>query len=125
MKRFLILGVFTVAFATMSIQEASAWINSNFGLGLNWNWQSGGNSFCGGLFRDGQPCGPDMVPSHVPVYPRPCCCQAGVVQVPQIVCPPGAGAQAPLPGVGPGGPGGPVQAFRYSYRPAPGYYYGR
>lgn len=152
MKRFLILGALTVAFAAASYEQASAWINSNFGLGMNWSWQSGGNSILGGLWRDGQPCGPDFVPTHQPVYSnRPCCCQANVVQqvAPQVVCTPGCNGGPGGPGFAPGGPGfapggpgfapgvggpgfapapvaapaaAPAQAFRYSYRPS--YYYG-
>jgi len=122
MKRFLILGAVAVACVCASVHEASAWVNSNFGLGMNWSWQSGGNSLLCGLWRDGQPGGADFYPQHVPVYPRPTCCTAPapVPVAPQVFCPPGAGAPAPV------GPGGPIpgQAFRYSYRPSYSPYYG-
>jgi len=57
MKKILGLGLLAVCLA-MSERPASAWVNSKFGIGLNWNWQSGGNNFLWGLFRNGQPPGP-------------------------------------------------------------------
>ena len=65
MKKFLMIGVLALGILPLARQEASAWINHKFGVGLNWAWQSGGNSFGWGLFRGGQPPGPD----HGPAYP--------------------------------------------------------
>jgi len=122
MKRFLILGVFAIATATASIQEASAWINSNFGVGMNWGFQCGGNDFLCGLCRCGQPGAPDYYKQQVPVYPRPTCCTAPApVMPPQTICPPGAGGH----GLAAPGYPGPVQAFRPAYQPVGQYYYGR
>lgn len=57
-------------------QPACAWINSQFGIGMNWNYASGGNSFLCGAFRNGQPGGPERIKSctAVPAYPvaQPC-----------------------------------------------------
>lgn len=126
MKRFLILGVFTVACAAVVHDDASAWVNSNFGVGLNWSYQCGGNDFLGGLIHCGQPCGPDYVNMQVPVGGnRPCCCQGQPVTIPgQVYCTPGNGGgmapaapAAPCPPGANGAPGAPVQAFRYAYRP--------
>ena len=54
MKKILTLGALAFCFA-MAEQPASAWVNSKFAIGLNWNCQSGGNNFFWGLFRNGQP----------------------------------------------------------------------
>ncbi len=57
MRKFTLLGLTALALAAMSFEPASAWINFKFGVGLNWNWQSGGNNTLWGLFRNGQPPG--------------------------------------------------------------------
>jgi hypothetical protein len=111
MKRFLILGALALATASLSLQEASAWINSRFGIGANWGWQSGNNDFLHGLFHSGSPCGPDITYRHVPVYPQPCCCTANVVtlqQQPHCCC-----GAAPAPMAAPAPCATPVQSFRY------------
>lgn len=129
MKKILPIGLLTLCFAVAAQERASAWINSRFGIGLNWGWQSGGNNLLWGLFRDGQPCGPDIYCAPVPVYPRPACyggCAPGCgygggyplpgVAVPPPVAAPVAGPGFGAPGLaGPGlvppgfgpGPGGP------------------
>lgn len=114
MKRFLILGAIALASITANVDKASAWINSNFGVGMNWSWQCGGNDFMHGLFRCGQPCGPDFNCQQVPAYPRQ------GAPMPAAPCPPGG---APGFGYGPGPVAAPVQAFRYPH--ASYYGYGR
>lgn len=68
MKKVLALGLLALGLIALSQQEASAWKNSRFGIGLNWDYQSGGNSFFWGLWRNGQPPGPggfgDGMPYH-------------------------------------------------------------
>src|SRR6516162_1554493 len=64
MKKILVLGALALSIGLLSEQHASAWVNAKFGVGLNWNWQSGGNNFLWGFFRNGQPPGPDCC------YPR-------------------------------------------------------
>jgi hypothetical protein len=59
MKKVLAVGFLAIACIALSQQEASAWINSRFGVGLNWDFQSGGNRFGWGLWRNGQPPGPE------------------------------------------------------------------
>src|SRR5207302_1130684 len=59
MKKILAIGILAVTAIAFSQQQASAWVNSRFGVGLNWEWQSGGNSFGWGLYRNGQPPGPE------------------------------------------------------------------
>jgi hypothetical protein len=59
MKKFLIAGALALIVAGFSQQPASAWINCHFGIGFNWNWQSGGNNLLWGVFRNGQPGAPD------------------------------------------------------------------
>jgi len=76
MKKHLIAGAVTITLALSSQQPLSAWINSQFGVGMNWHWQSGGNSIGHGLYRDGQPGGPEFYHQHttVPAYPKPLPC---------------------------------------------------
>jgi hypothetical protein len=71
MKKILAMGLLALSLAVVSEQQASAWVNCKFGVGLNWNWQSGGNNFLWGLFRNGQPPSPDIAyPGHGPAgYP--------------------------------------------------------
>lgn len=78
MKKLLTSGVLALTLAALSTQSAMAWVNSKFGVGLNWNYQSGGNSLLFGLFRNGQPPAPDCgiggpgyVPGPIP-GPAPC-----------------------------------------------------
>ena len=81
MKKFVVMGALAVALAVCSHQEASAWVNAKFGVGLNWAYQSGGNNLLWGVYRNGQP---------------PACCDG-----------PGCGPGFYGPGYGPGfyGPG--------------------
>lgn len=74
MKKILVLGALALSIGLLSEQPASAWVNAKFGVGLNWNWQSGGNNFLWGVFRNGQPPGPDCCypgGGHHPGYGRP------------------------------------------------------
>jgi hypothetical protein len=59
MKKFITMGILALAVAAISTQEAPAWLNWKFGLGMNLGWQSGGNNTLWGLFRNGQPPAPD------------------------------------------------------------------
>jgi hypothetical protein len=54
MKKLLGVSLLTLAVALLAQQEASAWSNIRFGIGLNMAWQTGNNSFGWGLWRDGQ-----------------------------------------------------------------------
>lgn len=65
MKKIMVLGLSALGLALLSQEQASAWVNCKFGVGLNWNWQSGGNNFLWGAFRNGQPPGPEVAyPGH-------------------------------------------------------------
>jgi hypothetical protein len=57
MKKFLAAGLLAICLIAASQQQASAWVNSRFGVGLNWNWSSGGNSLAWGAWQSGQPPG--------------------------------------------------------------------
>ncbi|HZZ80487.1 MAG TPA: hypothetical protein VFE62_18430 [Gemmataceae bacterium] len=59
MKRIVIAGLAAVCVMALTQQQASAWVNSRFGVGLNWDIQSGGNSLGWGAWRNGQPPGPE------------------------------------------------------------------
>jgi hypothetical protein len=57
MKKLIILGALTLAVVLASNQQASAWSNIKFGVGMNLHWQAGDNTLLWGVFRNGQiPC---------------------------------------------------------------------
>ncbi len=68
MKKIFVAALLAVSAIALSQQEASAWINSRIGIGMNWDWQSGGNSLLWGAWRDGQPGGEAF---GTPRCPRP------------------------------------------------------
>ncbi len=88
MKKILALGLLAIAISAVSHQQASAWVNSRFGIGMNIDWSSGGNSLLWGAWRNAQPGGGDpplhpwshkymyqqnpyfYAPQPVPVAPR-------------------------------------------------------
>ena len=59
MKTIVIAGLCAIGLIALSQQQASAWKNSRFGIGLNWSAQSGGNNFGWGLWHNGQVPGPE------------------------------------------------------------------
>lgn len=75
MKKVLALGTLAIALIALSQDQASAWVNKRFGIGLNYSRQSGGNNFGWGAYRNGQPPGPEafshnpyMAPSNFPNF---------------------------------------------------------
>lgn len=84
MKNLLLVSALTLSLACATGEQASAWVNSNFGVGLNWNFASGGNSYLWGLVRDGQPYGADFCHS-----------------IQTIAVPPAVGPCTPTPPAGP------------------------
>ena len=66
MKKFLLIGALALAVAAALEYQAWAWINTNFSVGLNYCYQSGGNNLLWGVFRNGQPGGCDLpnCPQH-------------------------------------------------------------
>lgn len=75
MKKILALGMLAIGLIALSQDQASAWVNHRFGVGLNWSRQSGGNNFGWGAYRNGQLPGPEafshnsyMAPSSFPHY---------------------------------------------------------
>jgi len=126
MKKFVVASLMAILIACASQHQASAWINSKFGIGMNWSYASGGNSFGYGLIRNGQPGGPEFFHSHtaVPAYPQPGCCvtqpAAPIVPAPQVHCPAGAAAQPVA------APANASQSLRpvYPYRYPTNYYRG-
>jgi hypothetical protein len=59
MKKLLSFGLLAVCAVAISEQQAHAWVNSRFSVGLNWHLQSANNSTLWGLWRNGQIPGPD------------------------------------------------------------------
>jgi hypothetical protein len=54
MNRLAFAAIASLAVVVSSSSPASAWVNSKFGIGLNWERQSGNNNFLWGMFRNGQ-----------------------------------------------------------------------
>lgn len=81
MKKFFMMGVLATAIAVLSQQQASAWTNFKFGVGLNLGYQAGGNNFLWGAWRNGQPPAPDCAPygcpGGMPFAPPPHAYQTG------------------------------------------------
>ncbi len=71
MKKILAIGILAIIAIACSQQQASAWVNSRFGVGLNWDVQSGGNNFLWGAYRNGQPPGPEAYGfGGAPTFPQ-------------------------------------------------------
>jgi hypothetical protein len=74
MKRIALAGLAAICLIAVSQQQASAWVNNRFSIGLTWHRQSGGNNLGWGAWRNGQPPGPESFahgpfsPSTVPYY---------------------------------------------------------
>jgi len=71
MKRMMAMGVIALAVLAFTGQQASAWCKFGFGVGLNVNWECGGNSFLWGAYKSGPPPGayqPYPVPVPVPGF---------------------------------------------------------
>jgi hypothetical protein len=68
MKKLFTLGALALSVAAVSHEQASAWINWKAGAGVNLGYQSGGNNFLWGAFRNGQPPGPEF-PDHGGGFP--------------------------------------------------------
>jgi len=64
MKKLLLGGVAALMVVLATERQASAWINNKFSVGLGWEVQSGGNNFFWGLYRNGQPPGPEAYGGH-------------------------------------------------------------
>lgn len=73
MKKFVVAGVIAVGLLAVAQQNASAWVNSRFGVGLNWDYQAGGNTLLWGAWRNSQPPGPEYWNSgaYAPRYQGP------------------------------------------------------
>jgi len=61
MNKFLLSAALSLGLALTSQQEAKAWINAKFSIGMNLHWQSGGNQFLWGLWSNGQPPDPFQI----------------------------------------------------------------
>jgi hypothetical protein len=71
MKKIVLAGLVALSVMAISQQQASAWVNSKFGVGLNWDVQSGGNQFLWGAWRNGQPPGPEGFGGGAPRFNAP------------------------------------------------------
>lgn len=59
MKKIVVTGLLAISMLALTQQQASAWINAKFGVGLNLGWQSGGNQVLWGAWSNGQVPGPE------------------------------------------------------------------
>jgi hypothetical protein len=71
MRRFVIVGALALTVAAIFHQQALAWKNVHFSIGLNYSCQSGGNNLLWGVFRNGQPGAPDWECHHSSGYNFP------------------------------------------------------
>ena len=60
MKKIIVMSFLVVGVIMFAEQQASAWVNSRFGIGLSDHKQSANTSLLWGLWRNGQIPGPDM-----------------------------------------------------------------
>jgi hypothetical protein len=108
MKKIVVAGLVAVSLLAIANQPASAWVNARFGVGLNWNLQSGANNWLWGAWRNGQIPGPDAFYQDGPQYS------------PEMYMPPAHSSQytpAPSHAYGPQAP------LAYQFASYPGYYY--
>ena len=59
MKKILSIGLLTVCALAISEQQAHAWVNAKFSVGLNWHLQSANNNVFWGMWKNGQVPGPE------------------------------------------------------------------
>jgi hypothetical protein len=64
MKKIAMAGLIALGMIALSQQQASAWVNAKFGVGLNWQLQSANNNTLWGVYRNGQVPGPEAFGSH-------------------------------------------------------------
>ncbi len=58
MRKLFTMSVLALTLVLVSSQQASAWSNIKFGVGMNFHWQTGDNNLLWGVFRNGQIPGP-------------------------------------------------------------------
>ena len=135
MQKVLTAGLLAIALIAASQQQASAWTNSKFGIGLNWERQSGGNNFFWGAWKNGQVPGPEAYQNGGPFAAQGAAPYAAPYYTPYAAMPTPQEAYAmptAQPAYAPAGAnyGSPYQLANYPqptyyYYPTPSYYYGR
>jgi hypothetical protein len=126
MKKIAVAGLIAIGLIAIVQQQASAWVNHRFSIGLNWHRQAGGNNFLWGAYRNGQPPGPEafggpLSAAHMPHYgAAPMQMAPAQTYAPQTVAPPAsqfAGQQSsPFTFAS-------YPRETYYYYPAPAYYF--
>ena len=131
MKKIIAAGMLAFCVLAIAQQQASAWTNTKFGIGMNMDYQSGGTSFLWGLWRNGQPPGPEafgggyggqqrFAPAPMG-YPPQGFAPQGFVPAPQGFAPQQSG-YAPS-GFAPIGQMNYAAPFQFANYPRPNYYY--
>jgi hypothetical protein len=59
MKKLLSMGLLTLCALALTQQQAHAWVNAKFSVGLNWHIQSANNNVLWGMWKNGQVPGPE------------------------------------------------------------------
>jgi hypothetical protein len=112
MKKVLATGLLAICLLALSQQQASAWINSRFGIGFNWDWSCGGNHCCWGAWHNGQPPAPTFYGGYNgPNYPSHSMAPQPMFNVPAYALP----AQPYAPQFSP--------PYQYAAQPRPVYSY--
>ena len=118
MKKIVLAGLVAICMMALSQQQASAWRNTKFGIGLNFETQSGGNKAFWGAWKNGQPPGPEAFGGGGQGYGGPA----------QQFYPPAPQSYAPMPQGGYDTPAPPfagqyASPYQFANYPRPAYYY--
>lgn len=82
MKKLLSMGLLTLCALTVSQQQAQAWVNAKFSVGLNWQLQSGNNNWLWGAWKNGQVPGPEAFGQGPGPGPSPSMYAPGGLSIP-------------------------------------------
>ncbi len=69
MKKLLSMSLLTLCALAMTQQQAHAWMNAKFSIGLNWHIQSANNNVLWGLWKNGQVPGPEAFGGGASPFP--------------------------------------------------------
>jgi hypothetical protein len=124
MKKIALAGLVAISMMAITQQQADAWVNSRFSMGLNWQRQAGGNNFFWGAWRNGQPPGPEAFGTEGawPNYVAPMPSHHSYAPMPQYQAPQQA-YYPPAPAPQANYAGEYSSPFQFATYPRPIYYY--
>ena len=92
MNKILATGLLALCALAFTQQQASAWVNSRFGIGFNWNIKWGANHLGCRLWHNGQP----PAPGYYNYYGNGNYPYGGHATAPQGYMPPSYAYEAPM-----------------------------